>query len=58
MPAGSKVAKVEAILKSAARKRGLSGDRFDRYVFGALNHMGMMRGNKPTRRGMQAAKRK
>lgn len=58
MPAGSKAAKVEAALKREARKKGLTGERADRYVFGTLNKAGLMRGNKPTAKGRAKAGRK
>ena len=53
-----KVAKAETALKAAARKKHLKGDQADQYVYGALNHMGMMKGNKPTSKGMMPAKKK
>jgi hypothetical protein len=56
MPAGTKVAKAEAALKAGAKKKGFTGKRADKYVFGALNNMGMMRGNKMTKKGMAKAK--
>lgn len=51
MPAGTKVAKAESALKAGARKKGYRGRRADAYVYGALNNMGLMHGNKATRRG-------
>ena len=42
---------LEDALKRAAAKKGFSGDRADRYVFGALNNMGAMRGSKETDKG-------
>lgn len=57
MPAGTKVAKAERALKSEARKKGLTGDRADRYVYGTLNRIGLKSGNKTTPRGAQKAKR-
>jgi hypothetical protein len=57
MPAGTKVAKAEAALKREARKKGLTGDRADRYVYGTLNHIGLKSGNKTTRRGAAKAKK-
>lgn len=53
MPAGSKVAVAESALKRTARKKGFKGKRAARYVFGALNNMGMMHGNKPTAMGVR-----
>lgn len=52
MPANTKVGKAESALKKEARKKGLKGRRADRYVYGALNHAGLMHGNKPTASGM------
>lgn len=47
---------LEKKLKSEARKKGFSGKRADKYVYGAMNNMGAMRGNKETKKGaaMQA----
>jgi hypothetical protein len=47
---------LEAKLKKAADDKGLSGKKADRYVYGAMNNMGAMRGNKETVKGkrMQA----
>lgn len=47
---------LEKKLKSGARKRGLRGRAAKRYVYGAMNNMGAMRGNRETQRGarMQA----
>ena len=48
---------LESRLKAAAAKKGYSGDRTDRYVYGTMNRIGAMHGNKTTRKGrrMQAA---
>jgi len=56
MPAGTKVAKAEDALKSSARKKGYKGRRADAYVYGTLNNMGMMHGNRPTSSGLRRAK--
>jgi hypothetical protein len=56
MPAGSKVAKAESALKSAAKKKGFKGERADRYVYGALNNMGLMHGNEATAKGKKKAR--
>jgi hypothetical protein len=47
---------LEATLKKAAAKKGFSGKKADRYVYGAMNNMGAMRGSKITANGkrMQA----
>jgi hypothetical protein len=42
---------LEAKLKKSAAKKGFSGERADRYVYGAMNNMGAMRGNKETAKG-------
>ena len=57
MPAGTKVAKAEKALKAEAKKKGMKGDRADRYVYGTLNKIGLKRGNKTTRRGAARAKK-
>lgn len=51
MPAGSKVAKAESALKKSAAKKGYKGRRADAYVYGTLNNIGLMHGNKPTKKG-------
>ncbi len=48
MPAGSKVAQVESKLKS---KYGNN----NRAVFGTLNKLGLMKGNKATKKGLRKA---
>ncbi len=47
---------LESKLKAEARKKGKTGIAADRYVFGAMNNMGAMRGSKETAKGaaMQA----
>ena len=47
---------VENALKNEAAKKGFTGKRAARYVYGAMNNMGAMRGNKETAKGkaMQA----
>jgi hypothetical protein len=42
---------LEQRLRSEASQKGLTGDRADTYVFGALNNMGAMRGSKTTEKG-------
>ena len=42
---------LENKLKAEAAKKGFSGKRADRYVFGAMNNEGLMRGNKETAKG-------
>lgn len=47
---------LEKKLKAEASKKGFKGKKADRYVFGAMNNMGAMRGSKVTAKGerMQA----
>jgi hypothetical protein len=47
---------LENALKQAAAKKGFKGKRAARYVYGAMNNMGAMRGNRETAKGarMQA----
>lgn len=42
---------LEQKLQSGAAKKGFSGRRADRYVYGAMNKMGAMHGNKITAKG-------
>lgn len=42
---------LESVLSKEADKKGFTGDRKDHYVFGAMNNMGAMRGNKETPKG-------
>lgn len=42
---------LEAKLEQGAEKHGFSGKRADRYVYGAMNRMGAMHGNKITSKG-------
>jgi hypothetical protein len=58
MPKRSKVAKAERALKSSAKRKGLTGARAGRYVYGALNNLGLKKGSKTTRRGRLPAHRK
>lgn len=47
---------LENKLKAEASKKGFKGKRAARYVYGAMNNMGAMKGNKETAKGaaMQA----
>lgn len=54
MPKGSKAAQVESKLKAEYG----SGKAADAKVYGTLNKVGLMRGNQPTRKGLQKAGRK
>ncbi len=42
---------LEGRLEAQGRKEGKSGRALDRYVYGALNDIGAMRGNKETAKG-------
>ena len=42
---------LEEKLRSEAAKKGFKGKRADRYVYGAMNNMGAMRGSKETAKG-------
>lgn len=42
---------LEADLRQEAAKKGFTGRRADRYVYGGLNNMGAMHGNKETAKG-------
>lgn len=48
---------LEKQLRAEAAKKGLKGDKADAYVYGAMNNLGAMHGNKETAKGrrMQAA---
>ena len=48
---------LEARLKAQAAKKGFTGRKADRYVFGAMNNMGAMRGNKETAKGKRMQKK-
>ena len=42
---------LEDKLKQEASKKGYTGDRADRYIYGTMNRVGAMRGNKETAKG-------
>lgn len=44
---------LEDKLRAQARKEGKKGKAADRYVYGAMNNMGAMHGNKETAKGAQ-----
>ena len=46
---------LEDKLKSEAAKKGKTGKAANRYVYGAMNNMGAMRGNKETAKGARMA---
>ncbi len=48
---------LEGKLKKAAAKKGFSGERGDRYVYGAMNNMGVMKGSKETAKGKRMQKK-
>lgn len=54
MPAGSQLAAVEQHIMSSERARGVKGKKLKRMVYGHLNVMGLMHGNKPTKAGLAA----
>jgi len=53
MPVGSVAGAVEQRLRAKAATKKLKGKRADQYVYGAMNNMGLMHGNKTTRKGMR-----
>lgn len=46
---------LENALRKAAAKKGKKGRALDRYVYGGMNNMGAMRGNKETAKGRAMA---
>lgn len=44
---------LEEKLEAAAAKKGFKGKRADKYVYGAMNNMGAMRGSKETAKGQR-----
>lgn len=56
MPAGTVVAKAEKELKKSAEKKGFTGKHAARYVYGALNNLGMKRGSQNTSKGLRRLK--
>lgn len=48
---------LEAKLKQSAAKKGFTGKRADRYVYGAMNNIGAMRGSKETAKGKRMQKK-
>ena len=48
---------LERKLKAEARKKGFKGRRADRYVYGSMNNMGVMHGNKITAKGRAVDKK-
>jgi hypothetical protein len=42
---------LEKILRGEAKQKGFRGKRADKYVYGAMNNMGAMRGNQITAKG-------
>ena len=46
---------LENRLKREAARKGFRGKRAARYVYGAMNNMGAMRGSKETRKGARMA---
>ena len=48
---------LESKLEAEASKKGFSGRRADRYVYGTMNRLGAMRGNKKTAKGLAMEKK-
>ncbi len=48
---------LEKKLKAQAKKKGYKGERADKYVYGTMNEMGVMKGNKMTAKGRTMEKR-
>ena len=48
---------LERKLASEASKKGFTGRRAARYIYGAMNNMGAMRGNKITAKGERMQKK-
>lgn len=48
---------LEKRLRASAHRKGYKGARVDHYVYGAMNNMGAMRGNRVTKKG-EAMERK
>ncbi len=48
---------LEEALRRGAAKHGMSGRRADAYVYGAMNKMGAMHGNKETALGRAMARK-
>lgn len=44
---------LEAALRHSAKKHGFTGEHEDRYVYGAMNHLNAMHGNKITAHGRE-----
>ena len=48
---------LEKKLKAEASKKGFTGKRAAKYVYGAMNNMGAMKGNKETAKGRSMQKK-
>jgi hypothetical protein len=44
---------LENALRHEARKRGMTGEHADHFVYGTMNHIGAIRGNVETPKGKQ-----
>lgn len=42
---------LEDALRAEAKRKGFKGQHLDRYVYGAMNNLGAMHGNKETAKG-------
>src|SRR5208283_2257945 len=48
---------LEQALRHEGRKKGMTGKRLDHYVFGAMNNLGAVHGNKITPKGEEMEKK-
>jgi hypothetical protein len=48
---------LESKLRTSATHKGFTGERADRYVYGAMNNMGAMHGSKETAKGKEMQKK-
>jgi hypothetical protein len=48
---------LESALRTSASRRGFTGKRADRYVYGAMNDLGAMHGSKETSKGKRMEKK-
>lgn len=54
----TKEAKAAKAIKAYIKKKGLTGKRAAKYLYGTLNNAGLMRSNKVTKRGSSPAHRR
>jgi len=48
---------LEELLKKEAEKKGYTGKKKGSYIFGAMNNLGFMKGNKETAKGKEAERK-